>query len=759
MPRLRFAMRALPALLGAVALAPATAHAVVPSDYGEYPNGTVATGDCQRNDEKVDGTVETWTLLRATPDHRHAPKQSIALLPDPLPERPEKFPFTATGQAVVPVGDEVPAGDAGDCRIVIENPMVVRTEGHGMAIDDPGVYWHYQRRGTVHWVWHDYSENAQVPPPEPCGDNDPELPAPADARPPASKGPNGDWYLASFCNHVESRRFFVLGDDGECASMDRSNWPFTPYFNQYDTGQREDLPIARDNKKGGNACGPSSTMMGVLESIRRDFPGDTPAHQEQFLDKVDALGSLGHTFDQVMALTRADQKPLQDNYALGGEIAKFLKSLGYKKAKLVMLGDSQADVLLNNHNKMMAALTKNPVIVSTAFGGAKWGKTGGGHVILLRNLDVQHPNDYVVDDPAGNWFSTRDSGSWPTGHYGKGSCGFGVAYPMDWVEAYTAGRWMVSMGKPEGSRAPLGGLAPRAARSAPTADGDGVSVFGLSADAETAPATFYVQDAQGRREGFVDGVAVDEIPDGYAVEAAEGDGGPDDDTGVTRRVRELAIPDPQPGTTVHVADPDGGTFALDEDAWKGGAVVTRDRVSATVAAGGSATPAAPALDAAIGDAPAPGGEEQAPGGDQPETGDHGGTAGGAGAQAQGGGGGGGGGAQGQGGAAAPAPAKRAGSRATLVRVAAAKAAVKATLRCASAKGCRVTLRLAARKGRRSVTVGTATTTVTGQRTVTVRLSAAGRRLLRGQRSLAVRLTATQDGTALATARTVSVRAR
>ena len=54
-------------------------------------------------------------------------------------------------------------------------------------------------------------------------------------------------------------------------------------------------------------------------------------------------------------------------------------------------------------------------------------------------------------------------------------------------------------------------------------------------------------------------------------------------------------------------------------------------------------------------------------------------------------------------------------------------------------------------------MGTATATVAGRRTITVALNATGRRLLRGHRRLAVTLTATQAGTALGAARTVSVR--
>jgi hypothetical protein len=96
-------------------------------------------------------------------------------------------------------------------------------------------------------------------------------------------------------------------------------------------------------------------------------------------------------------------------------------------------------------------------------------------------------------------------------------------------------------------------------------------------------------------------------------------------------------------------------------------------------------------------------------------------------------------------------------RATVVRATAAKATAKVTVKCQSAGGCRVTLKLTARKGTKSVTVGAATATVTGQRTITVRLNATGRALLHGKRKLPVRLTATQDGKALGAARALTLR--
>ena len=87
-------------------------------------------------------------------------------------------------------------------------------------------------------------------------------------------------------------------------------------------------------------------------------------------------------------------------------------------------------------------------MLETGLGANRWGLEGAAHVVLIVGIDPQQPGSYVVDDPAGNYFSS------PEGHYTSGSYGYGVDYPKDWVLAYATGRGMIEVGSRTPNTAP-----------------------------------------------------------------------------------------------------------------------------------------------------------------------------------------------------------------------------------------------------------------------------------------------------------------
>ncbi len=704
----------------ALLLLPTTsASALVPAHKGEYPNGTVVTGTCAVVDRSTSDVLDQWVVFSLLPDRHHTTGGGQQLIPSPYPRRVWDVEPTETGYGPVLEGQGARAGD--DCRTAATRPLSSELDGDGVRLTQAGIYLYHQVHQTV--TWKAVARDTPVVA-EPCDGIDPVFDAPAPLQPPASSpGPNGKWAITAYCAKVTSATFTVTNDAGDCpvAAQDLSRWPEVPYFNQYDAGVHEGLPRAQvDNKIGGNACGPSSTMMGVLESLKHAFPGDTPEHRAAFEEMVGALPSIGEFYDRVMQKTRAQLAALDgpgNNKAIAAHILSMLKSMGWSQARHITLGDSVQDVAYGNQQALTKALGEGPVILSTSFGQRRWGLSGGGHVILLRNLDVRHPLDYIVNDPAGNFFSKSGGASYPGGHYGAGSCGFGVAYPMDWVHAHSAGRWAVAFGRPDGAWAQTGA---RRATGTPAPGRRGLTphpVFELTLPADGAPGDLWVQDAAGRRAGFVDGRAVTEIPGadvGEAQDADLGPGGEDEDTpGPDEqpvRRRHLVVPDPGPGATLHAGG--GATVPAQARSYTAGRVVREETLE--LPAGAAVPVASEALQAAGvdgGDAsPAPGagapGAIPAPSGTNvpPTRVD------------------------------APKPPVTTVVGPRLGTVRAKGSAVAVTLRCTAATGrpCRGTVVLTVRRGRRTVLVGSLPVQLTGgaRRTVTVPVGPGGRRLLR-----------------------------
>jgi hypothetical protein len=85
------------------------------------------------------------------------------------------------------------------------------------------------------------------------------------------------------------------------------------------------------------------------------------------------------------------------------------------------------------------------VVISTAFGNAAWGQTGDGSLIAIVGADRR--GNFIVEDPAGNWFASPGSGAFARGgHYGPGSCGHRALYPHFWLLAYATGRYVIELG-------------------------------------------------------------------------------------------------------------------------------------------------------------------------------------------------------------------------------------------------------------------------------------------------------------------------
>lgn len=289
------------------------------------------------------------------------------------------------------------------------------------------------------------------------------------------------------------------------------------YVNQYAAGLASDveqpppwlhpnLVEASDGKRGGNACGPSSLTMLVNEH-KRQRPGDPG-------DRVNLDSAYQKTICEFKTVNgkgvcTALEGPPEDgkNYAFSSAQAQTYldKQLGYKQAVL-----ADAKTLAELVGFIDSRLDQGvPLLVSTTFGGSAWGKFGGGHMIEF--VGRTPSGDYIVNDPAGDWFSSR------TGHYNKASCGNGAIYDKNVVRQHLVKR--------NGDKQPVDAKGkvvtdieqaqPRWALAVPynaAADPDYVLLRAHfdGADPEYA---MVLTDAQGRRAGWLpDGTQVTEIP-------------------------------------------------------------------------------------------------------------------------------------------------------------------------------------------------------------------------------------------------------
>jgi hypothetical protein len=247
----------------------------------------------------------------------------------------------------------------------------------------------------------------------------------------------------SFCTKVTWRTFSVLGSSGRCpGATDGSMWPSQTYINQYAAGARLHLPLRR-GEAGGNACGPSALMMAMLLS-------ETGKHRHHAM--ATASISLATVFDRTMLHRRARLKPNAENDFVGTKAADFLAHRGWTNATFGRLGTSDesvgpettgSDRDPSNEAVLDHALRHGPVLISTDFGTTRWGATGDGHMIVVLGRARSNRGEYIVYDPAGNYFAS------PTHHYDISSCGAAVLYPQSWLYAYTTGAWYIALGPPQ----------------------------------------------------------------------------------------------------------------------------------------------------------------------------------------------------------------------------------------------------------------------------------------------------------------------
>jgi hypothetical protein len=342
-------------------------------------------------------------------------------------------PADATQWQVAFVARQMPSSPRARCAdsMAVAAPDAHRA-GSSVVLRRPGPYVYWTFEHTVHWIR--VNAGTPEPTPRPCA-QDPNQsatsPAPTGA-PPSVGGHGWHWAVSTFCTTVKWWTFSVLGPRGQCARPG--------YVNQYVAGVRLQLPLGR-GKAGGNACGPSALLMAMQQSVRSGA-------QSRDLDR---LPSLEEVFDQTMSLPRAQVQPNSFNEFVGGKAAELLRTLGWRNAVIGRLGTT-AESIANerddgsfdpsNAAALDRALDRGPVVLSTDLGREPWGTTGDGHMIVVLGRDPVDPDEYIVYDPAGNYFSDPDD------HYGPGSCGAGVLYPRSWLLASIPGSWFIELGEP-----------------------------------------------------------------------------------------------------------------------------------------------------------------------------------------------------------------------------------------------------------------------------------------------------------------------
>jgi hypothetical protein len=388
-----------------------------------------------------------------------------------------------------------------------------------------------------------------------------------------------EWEAKTYCLEGYATPFVVDGAQGEGNYSGDESQPSSPYVNQYAAGTHLKLPpAAYDSRPGATASGPSSLLMGMRAALGASKPASWfPALKAVYERTVDS----NRDFDPEPAV-------------------KLLKELGWTQAVATPLEGDVASVAdagppypiaypnASNEAAVDKALQSGPVALDTELGTDEWGKTGGGHVILIVGIDPQQPGQYVVDDPAGNYFSS------PTGHYASTSYGYGVDYPKAWVLAYatnTLGRGMIAFGPHTGDPAVI-------------------DISDAEPGGQDAPTSFYLQSGSGRRTGWINGQPINEIANSFAgqntpwsQDVAGGQFTPEGEAAGPFG-RFLIVPEPTSDMALHLVGGSSGKYALVANAGNGGQPVAGEQLHGTAAAGTDSIVASPALQAIV-KAPAP----------------------------------------------------------------------------------------------------------------------------------------------------------
>jgi hypothetical protein len=533
----------------------------ISTDGVVVPLGTEFRGECVLEGERIEGRLAYWELNGVIPAFRKGGK-GVVLAP-----QAEQLPRLANSPTEPFKGEYVV-----DPRLMaspLDNNCVVRSFDplKAITLEQPGPHVFVQYDQRVSFV---HVPSDQAPIPQPCALNDPDFSqASSDIPPPPDTGDDLIWAVAAFCNTTKVVGLYVESTARCPKKADTSSWPGMPYINQYDAGAYLKLP-KRFGYRGGNACGPSSLLMAMLQSAgARDLP------------------KLTRVFDATMQRPRAAVRDEQQNGFTGAAKAvPFLKSLGWKKARGVKLGDNVEQI----EERILTSLKTGPVVISTAFGNSTWGNTGGGHIIAIVGADQR--GNFIVMDPAGNFFVSHKGGYYARGgHYGPGSCGYRAVYPMFWVLAYTTGRDLIELGpRTRTRRSPrvTSSLArsPATGSAAPTY-GSAIAIYDAHPGNADAPRSFYLKDPSGRRAGWIDGRIVAEIPNSAVsqdapgwTETALGDESiapwPDKEPAMPRA---LVVPNPAPGTRLYVSGTKSARFALTAEAWRDGAVIAKNALA------------------------------------------------------------------------------------------------------------------------------------------------------------------------------------
>ncbi|HEY2768037.1 MAG TPA: hypothetical protein VGI76_07250 [Solirubrobacteraceae bacterium] len=359
-------------------LAPA-ARALIPTEGQVLDNGTSVKAPCLAADKKIDNEAKSWLLFTYEPKRIHG-GAGLRLAPAKLPEVEtlKTDPKDLSGPSIQGAG--IPQDNSGVCEAdaVGEDTTV---SGEEVELTRAGPYTIEQLDSTTHWVA--VAPGSPAIKPVACPQNSPLYPGPQPLNPPNT--PEIKYEIEKFCNIITLTHFGVAAATGGCpTSGDGSQFPTDPYLNQYDAGALDKLPSAF-GEAGGSACGPSSLLMTLAKVL--------PA---------EALPDLSAMFDKTMARTAA-QAPSGENVFSGANKAvPYLRSIGFKEAKALPLGEDMISVLAGNEIAIDHALHSGPVVISTAFGTTPWGLTGGGHMIVIES---RTNTNYLVDDPAGNFFS------------------------------------------------------------------------------------------------------------------------------------------------------------------------------------------------------------------------------------------------------------------------------------------------------------------------------------------------------------------
>jgi Peptidase_C39 like family len=543
------------------------------------PLGTEFKGECVLEGGRIDGRLASWEISGVIPAFLHGGKGGVRLA---LPAK--DLPRFANQKGDEPFKNEwvlVPWLTAShsdqNCKVRSFDPLQAVT----LEVPGPHVFVQYDQRVSFVAV---PSEDAPIP--QPCARNDPDFPDPSsEIPPPPDTGDERLWVVKSFCNTTKLVGLHVRST-GTCPRKgDMSGWPGMPYINQYDAGARLGLPTSSANRrgvpgpKGGNACGPSSLLMAMLE-----------------VAGPSGLPSLPELYDATMQ--HPASVPGDNLFAGSAKAVPYLRGLGWNQARTVDLGRDVEGM----EKKILTSLAKGPVVISTAFGTSEWGVSGGGHMIMIFGADKR--GNFIVDDPAGNYFATEKGGYSHSGggHYGQGSCGHRVLYPHFWLLAYTTGRWLLELGPPPArTRTPTSvdrniaavrASVDTSALSRSQASPQPAPIMTISdahPGAADAPSSFHLQDSTGRRAGWIDGNSVEGIP-GVTVaqdapgwtDPAAGDPDLDDDPREAPPTpRVLVARYPGAGTTLRVTARAGARFALTLEIWGDGKVVARHTLTGT----------------------------------------------------------------------------------------------------------------------------------------------------------------------------------